>query len=197
MNEITNNEMNFVLKLFKNPEKEYNANSISKELGISPMGALKIAKRLENENIIGSKELGKAKFFKLKLDHDYVREYLHFLLKREKEQASPHVKVWFDEIKKLKSADAAILFGSVLRKNQEPRDIDVVLITDRQKFSKLKNEVEEINQIGVKKIHPIFQTKEDFIKNIRKGDKIILSAIKGMFIFGEDAIIGAVRNEPR
>ena len=197
MDEITNNEMNFVLKLFKNPEKEYNANSISKEVGISPMGALKIAKRLEKENIIESKELGRAKFYKLKPDNDYVKEYVRFLLKREKEKASPQVKVWIDEIKKLKSADAAILFGSTLRINQEAQDIDLVLITDKQKFSKLKNEIEEINQVNFKKIHPVFQTKEDFIKNIRKEDKIIISAIKGLFIFGEDVIIGALQNEPR
>ena len=74
MREITNNEMIFVLSIFKSPEVEYNANSIAKKMGISSMGALKIAKRLEKENIIKSKHLGKAKFYNLNLNNDYVNE---------------------------------------------------------------------------------------------------------------------------
>ena len=35
MDEITNNEMFFMLSIFKRPELEYNANSIAKKIGIS------------------------------------------------------------------------------------------------------------------------------------------------------------------
>lgn len=193
MNAITSNEMKFVLNILKNPDKQYNANSISKELGISSMGALKIAKRLEKENIITSREFGKAKFYKLNLESDYVKDYLHFLLKREKEQANAYVKVWIDEIKKLKNADASLLFGSVLRKGKEAKDIDVVLITDTQKFSKLKKEIEEVDHVNLKKIHPVFQTKDDFINNLKKKDNTILNALKGIVVFGEDQIIEALQ----
>ena len=189
MRGITNNEMLFVLSIFKSPELEYNANSIAKLMGISSMGALKIAKRLEKENIIVSRELGKAKFYKLNLGNDYVREYVKFLLKREVEQAHPYVKMWIDEVKKLKSADAAILFGSVLRKYNEAGDVDAVLVTDEKRFSELKGEVEEINAVNVKRLHPVYQSKADFVKNISKGDKVLLSAIKGIVVFGEDMVI--------
>ncbi len=189
MREITNNEMIFVLSIFKSPEVEYNANSIAKEMGISSMGALKIAKRLEKENIIKAKKLGKAKFYKLNFSNDYVRQYVKFLLKREAEQAYPYIKVWVEYIEKIKSADAAILFGSVLKKQKEAKDIDVVLITDKTRFYKLKKEVEDINLINVKRLHPVYQTKEDFINNIKKEDKPLFSAIKGIVVFGEDIII--------
>jgi len=134
MREITNNEMIFVLSIFKSPEVEYNANSIAKKMGISSMGALKIAKRLEKENIIKSKHLGKAKFYNLNLNNDYVRQYVKFLLKREAEQTHPYIKVWIEDINKIKSADAAILFGSVLRKQKEAKDIDVVLIINKKRY---------------------------------------------------------------
>lgn len=189
MKDITDNEMAFVLNIFKSPEVEYNANSIAKLMGISSMGALKIAKRLEKENIIGSRRLGKAKFYKLAMGSDYVRDYVKFLLRREAEHAHPYVKVWIEEIRKLKSADAAILFGSVLRKQAEAGDIDAVLITDEKKFSRLKKEVEEVNQINVKRLHPVYQSKADFIKNISKGDTVLLSAVKGIAVFGEDIIV--------
>ncbi len=193
MKDITNNEMRFVLGIFKSPEFEYNANSISKHIGISSMGALKIAKRLEKENILVSKELGKAKFFRLNLDSEYVRGYVKFLLKREAEQAHSYVKVWVNEIRKLKSAYAAILFGSVLTKYREAGDIDAVLITDEKKFAKLKREVEEVNKINIKRLHPVYQSKADFIKNISKGDKVLLNAIKGIIVFGEDMVIEVLK----
>ena len=189
MKEITNNEMIFVLSIFKSPEVEYNANSISKKMGISSMGALKIAKRLEKENIIKSKKLGKAKFYNLNLHNDYVRQYVKFLLKREAEHAHPYIKVWIKDIEKIKSADAAILFGSVLRKQKEAKDIDVVLIINKKGYHKSKKEIEDIDLLNTKKIHPMYQTKDDFKKNIKKGDKPLLSAIKGIAVFGEDLII--------
>jgi len=122
MNDITNNEMLFVLNIFKSPEKEYNANNMAKYLGISPMGALKIAKRLEKENILKSKQIGKAKIYRINMKNDYPKEYVKFLLKREAEQAPAHVKMWIKELRKIKNADAAVLFGSILRK-KEANDI--------------------------------------------------------------------------
>ncbi len=193
MKNITNNEMVFVLTLFKSPETEYNSNSIAKRIGMSSMGALKIAKRLEKENIITSRELGRGKFYTLSLDNEYIREYVTFLLRREAEQTPPYIRMWIDEIRKLKSADAALLFGSVLRKHKEAGDIDVVLITDDKRFPKLKKEVGEVNELNVKKMHPVYQTKEDFTNNIKRRDKVLLSALKGIIVFGGDIIINALR----
>lgn len=193
MRDITNNEMGFLLCLFKNQETEYNANSISKLLGISAMGALKIAGRLLKERIVVSKELGKARFYKLNWDNDYVMGYIAFLLRREAEHSHPYIKMWIDELKKLKSADAAILFGSVLKKHGEAGDIDSVLVTDEKRFATLKAEVYELDQLNAKKLHPVYQTKEDFIKNIKKGDKVLLDAVKRVTAFGEEVIVDLVR----
>ncbi len=188
MKNITNNEMLFVLSIFKSPEVEYNASNIAKLIGISPMGALKIARKLENENILTSKELGKARFYQLNINNEYVKQYLIFLLKREAEQAPSYVKVWIKEIKKIKSADIAILFGSILGK-KESNDIDVLLITTQKEFPKLKKEIDNINLINIKKLHPIYQSEEDLKKNIKKKDKTLLNAIKGIVVFGEEKII--------
>jgi len=192
MNKITNNEMVFVLSIFKSPELEYNANSMAKHIGISSMGALKIAKRLEKENIISSKVLGKAKFYKLNLESDYVRHYIKFLVKREAKQANPYIKAWIEDIKKVKSADAAILFGSILRKQKSANDIDVLFVIDKKNYPKVKKEIDGINLISTKKIHPMYQTKEDIKNNIKKGDKPLFNAIKGIMVFGEDLMMGLI-----
>ena len=189
MQDITSNEASFILTLFKHPEVEYNANSIAKVLGITSMGALKIAKQLEKEEILVSKQLGRAIFYKLNVQNDYVIDYLKFLLKRESMQALPYIRRWVNEIKKIKSANAAILFGSVLKKRDEAKDIDVLVLTDKKGFSKLKKEIEAINLVNDKKLHPLFQTEEDLIKNIKSRDNIVLNAIKGIAVFGEDKLI--------
>lgn len=193
MEKITNNEMLFVLKIFKSPEIEYNANSIAKPMGMSSMGALKIAKKLEKQKVIISRKLGNAKFYKLNFNDEYVKQYIKFLLKRESEQAPAYIKRWITELKKIKSADSAILFGSILKKQEKAKDIDVLLITNKKKFSKLKKEIEEINFINIKKLHPLYQTKEDLEKNIKKWDKPIMGAIKGIVVFGEDKIISLLK----
>lgn len=189
MKDITNNEMMFMLNILKSPEIEYNANSMAKKLGISRMGALKIARRLEKEEIISSKELGKAKFYKLNLEREYVSTYLKFLLKREAEQAHPYIKIWIEDIRKIKSADAAILFGSLLRKHREAIDIDAVIIIKPKKFKKVQKEIEGINEMRTKKLHPIHMAKGDLAKNLKNGNEAMLEAIKGLVVFGEEIII--------
>lgn len=188
MKDITANEMIFVLTIFKSPEKEYNASNLAKVMEISPMGSLKIAKRLEKEGILISKQMGKARFYKINTKNNYVHHYVTFLLKREAEQAPAYMKMWINEIRKIKNADSAVLFGSILRKNQA-NDIDVLLVTDKRRFSKAKKEIESINLMNNQKIHPVYQSREDLKENIKNDDKVILSAIKGLFVFGEEKAI--------
>ena len=87
------------------------------------------------------------------------------------------------------------MFGSILSK-ENPNDIDVLLITDQKRFAKLQQEIKEINEINIKKIHPMYQTYEDIIKNIKKKDKPILNAIKGIIIRGEEKFLN-IYNESR
>lgn len=187
------NEMRFILSILKSPEKEYNANSLSNVMGISPMGALKIARKLEKESIIASKKIGRANIYKINFENDYSKQYVKFLLKKEVEDSPPYVKRWIRELQKIKNALGIVLYGSVLIKEKEARDIDVLIIVNKKKFESIKDEIEEINIINNKKIHPLYQTKEDLQKHIKEENKVILNAIKGIVVFGEDLIIGALR----
>lgn len=183
------NEMRFVLSILKNPEKEYNANNIAKYMGISAMGALKIARKLEKENVLSSKKIGRANIYKINFDNDYAKQYVKFMLRREVEHVKPYIKRWIRELEKIKSAIAIILFGSILRKEKEAKDIDALIVVDKRGFEKVKKEVDDINILNEKKIHPVYQTKEDLQKHIKKENKVVLNAIKGIIVAGEDTII--------
>ena len=195
MKEITKAEMNVVLTIVKSPEVIYNANNLSKVVGITPMGALKILKRLGQESVVKSKKIGRAIVYRLNIEDAYARKYLSLILVREAQHANPIVKRWITEAKKIKNAEVIVLFGSVLEKIN-PNDIDVLLITDQKRFSKLQQEIKELNEINIKKIHPMYQTYDDIIKNIKNRDKPLLNAIKGIVVIGEEKFLD-IYNESR
>jgi len=184
MKDITKKEMELILTIFKNPTDDFNANNISLKIGVTPMGALKIMKRLEKQGILISKKIGKAVFYKINLDKDYVADYLIFLLKREAELSSPYIKRWINEARRINSADIAILFGSALKKESKANDIDILIVTDQKRFKKAKNEIEDINEISEPKLHAVYQTLNDLKENIRRKDAVVLSAIKGIIAIG-------------
>ena len=171
MKDITKKEMELILTIFKNPTDDFNANNISLKIGVTPMGALKIMKRLEKQGILTSKKIGKAVFYKINLDKDYVADYLIFLLKREAELSSPYIKRWINEARRINNADIAILFGSALKKDSEAKDIDILVVTDQKRFKKAKGEIDDINKINEPKLHAVYQTLNDLKDNIKRKDK--------------------------
>ena len=180
--------MELVLKIVKSPEVDYNANSIAKQINITSMGALKILKKIEKEEILTKKQIGQAAIYKLNKNSCYAEKYVSLLLSRERIYAEQQIKRWIEELKKIKNAELIILFGSVLNK-PNPNDIDVLLVTSENKYSLLQKEIKVINDINIKKIHPLYQTEEDLINNIKIKHPPILSAIKGIIIKGEDKFI--------
>ena len=193
MKEITENEMKFILHILKNPSQELNSRVIGQAIGITPMGSLKIGKRLEKENILLSRMIGKARIYKINLEKEYVLYYVKFILQRELEHSNSYVKTWIAELKKIKNAESILLFGSVLKKGNEANDIDVLILIKKKNLSIVEKQIEEINLLNKKKLHPVFQTIEDLKKNIKKEDKIVLAALKGIFVFGEDKILEVLK----
>lgn len=193
MKDITENEMNFILTILKNPEHELNSRNISKIINITPMGSLKIAKKLEKQGIISSKLIGKAIIYKLNLDKNYVKQYVKFLLQREAEYSSAYIKRWIAELKKIKKTGIIVLFGSILKKGDEAKDVDTLIVVEKANLNNVEKEIKEINLLNKKKIHPVFQTKEDLKRNIKFLDKVILNSIKGIVVSGEEDFIEAIR----
>jgi len=185
MKDVTKNEIKVLLTILKNPETSYNASNIAKEIGISSMGALKILKRLERENLLHSRQLGKSIFYNFNFKNEYLIEYLTFLLNKEIEQTSSYTKRWAIELKKIKNSELIILFGSVLEKEEKATDVDVLFIINPKKIQLLKIEIEKINMLNDKRIHPIYQSERDFKDNIRNQDKIVLNALKGIIPVGQ------------
>lgn len=190
----TNNEMRAILEIAKSLDKDYNANSLSKVLGITSMGTLKILKKLEKEGILKSNQMGNAFFYRVDFNNEYTQDYIKFLFKNEAEFSNPYIKRWIRELRKISKADIIIIFGSVLKKGEDAKDIDVLFIVEKKSFDFLKFEIERINKINEKKIHPIYQTFSDLKSNLIKKDKIIINAMKGVVVKGGDKFIDLIKD---
>ncbi len=184
----TANEAQAILTLAKSPEALSNARSLSKALGMTPMGALKLLKRLEAEGLVRSRRIGRSRIYRLNTADADARKQAAFLLAMEAARAGSAVKRWVAELRMLKHADLAVLFGSVLR-SAHPRDIDVLLVTDKRRFPLLEAEVQERNALNPVPLHPVYQSFADLVRNIRKKDAVVLAALKGVVALGEERFI--------
>src|SRR3990167_7059924 len=124
MTTLTQKERETVLILFKEYTTFYNANSISKILNISHVGAQKIFKRLLQENLVISKSIGKSITYKLNFSNDYVANLVTFLLADEANK----FKRWKEEFKELfKTNRVVMLFGSIIKEYAHAHHIDLMI----------------------------------------------------------------------
>ncbi len=180
-----NNEEKVVLRILRELGVEYNANSLSKVIGLTSMGSLKILRRLENQKLINIRRVSNIKFYDFNFDSSYAKDYVSLIIRKEVDSSSAFVKRWVNDLRKVGIAEIAILFGSVLTKGKNAKDVDVLFVVDKNNFSRIKKEVEKLNQLSNKKVHPVYQTKKDLMANLKIKDKVVLEIVKGIVISGE------------
>lgn len=187
-------EIRVISQLLKNSERDYSIRGISLEIGMSSMGTLKILKKLENNELVSSKKIGKSLIYRLNWKNDDIEEYLIFILKEEAKNSSAYIKRWMNEIKKINLAEISIIFGSILENGEKSNDIDVLFVVKEKNFDDLREKINRVNKINEKEIHPIYQTPDDIKKNINQKNKIILDAIKGVIVLGHREYINLIKN---
>jgi|SRR3989338_1700421 len=190
---LTEKERETLLILFKDFAAYYNANSISKVLKISHVGAQKIFKRLLKENLVKSQKIGKSIIYKLKLEDDYVCKLASFLLADE---ANSKFKRWKEEFKALsKEGRIVMLFGSVTKNYAVARDIDIITVVDKKGYKEVKKILNEKQELLPKALHSIEMTEKDLIANIKTRKGQIMGIIKNSIIlYGQDKYVEVIKN---
>ena len=185
-------EKEIVLRIFKDFTIDYNPSSISKVLNKTRVGTFKALNFLEKDSIVIGKNMGKARFYRINLEEEYARKNVETLLM---EEARKYPR-WKDELSDLFNiTDIIILFGSIIRNEDKAKDIDILLVYNEKNNTKVNEFIKEKNQLLLKKLHPIKQTKGDLIKNIKKADKVVINAIKdGIILHGYEKIIELIKN---
>lgn len=187
MSLMAGKEREALLVLFKDFVTHYNAHSLSGRIGITSRGALKLLKRLKEENILIGRRLGKAQFYKVNLGDERASRLLSLLLLEEaREKASR----WIAELRPLfQHANIVILFGSMVRSPRNARDVDILAVFPESEENQVNKVIEERENVSARAIHLIKQSPEDLRKNLRKGDKVLLDIVgHGIVLHGQDAL---------
>jgi hypothetical protein len=190
MTGLTKNEQEALLILYKGIANFYNANSMSKELKITQVGAMKLLKRLEKNGILLNKMIGKSIIYKPKIEEELVQKLIAFALINE----AGKYKRWKDEFKPLYKKDRILLFyGSASRDYSNAKDIDIFIVTDKKEFNEVDREIQKIQEMLPKKIHLIKATKEELAKNIKEKNKPMTEIIKtSIILYGYDEYMEVV-----
>jgi|GEM_PF-915380 len=197
MNLLTKNTCKILNFLLRNSEL-YNINQISRMLGMSIGSVHKILKDLEKRNIILSRELGNALYYALNFDSNEALKLGEIILIEEKSNFLKNNKVgkvYASDLEK-GDADCIVLFGSILTKSKEARDIDVLFIVKNEEgVREVHKFCLEISKIRTKKINPLIMLEQDLISNMKKKNKAMLDLIKnGVILKGEEVFIKIIKN---
>lgn len=189
---LTQKERETVLLLFKDYTTFYNANSISKVLNISHVGAQKIFKRLLQENLVLSKTIGKSITYKLNFANDYVSNLVSFLLADEANK----FKRWKEEFKELFKKDRVVmLFGSTVKDYAHARDIDLMIVLENKDVTEVNEVLKKKEEILPKKLHSIKLNHHDLLENLKKKDKAFVDIIKNaLILYGQDKYVEVLKN---
>ena len=192
MTPLTQKERETVLILLKDYTNFYNANSISKVLNISHVGAQKIFKRLLQENVVLSKIIGKSITYKLNFNNDYVSNLVSFLLADEANK----FKRWKEEFKDLFKKDRVVmLFGSTVKDYAHARDIDIMVVLENKDVTEVNEILKKKEELLPKKLHTIKLNHHDLLENLKKKDKAFVDIIKNAIIlYGQDKYVDVLKN---
>lgn len=179
--------------LFKDFLNNYNSRSISKLIGISHAGAFKILKKLEKQEIVKSKRIGRAVIYSINFENPVACKEVELALVLD----SQNYKRWIEEFKGLSKEGRIIaMFGSAVKDYSKAGDIDILIILNNNKeVDEINKFINEREKILPKKIHIIRMTSEDLVKNIRKKDKVIIDIIKNAIIlYGYNKYVEILKN---
>lgn len=179
-------EQEIIKQLFKDFLSPYNSRSISKIIGISHAGAFKILKKLEKKEIVKPNRIGNSVIYSLNFDNPITAREIEMVLTIE----SRSYKRWIEEFRSLENrSEFVILFGSILTNENSARDIDILVVAEKKRFDNINKIIGERNRVSNKRIHLIFQSPEEFKKDINTKNKVMVEIVKkGVVLFGQDKI---------
>ena len=192
MIQFTENEKKALVIIFKDIENDFNANNLSKRIGISRIGTMKLLKKLEKKEILKKKIIGKSSVYKINLDDDYIQDMISFLLSDE----ANNFKRWKNEFKELFDRDRiVIIYGSAIIDYSKANDIDLMILRKKEKSLEINKVISEKQKILPKKIHLIDISQNEFLENLKSRQKVIIEIVKNAIVlYGQAKYVELIKN---
>ena len=196
MVEVTKNEKMALKLIFTDFLTRYNSYNIKDKIGLSNAGSLKLLRNLSKKGLLSSEKIGNAIFYSPDLKNEYLLKLLELIF-LDHSNASNFVKGWIYDLQSLAPhTKAIVLFGSILRKGKEAKDVDVCLILKKSgDYHLLQERIKKMNEQNRLKTHLLYLTKKDFEKKLKERDKPLLEMVKScVVVHGQELFIEVVKN---
>ena len=194
---ITDNEAKVMDHLVRNFHERISINEIARRLDISPQGSMKILRKLHAMQLALPEISKNGIFYKPDLREESSKKLFEFILL--KKGMDNYAKVYAVDLKQLQPyALGCVLFGSVLEKGKDARDIDVLLIIEKSQFKELNKHLNEFKEMSAKKIHDIMVAPAELKEGILKKQPVFLDILKkGAILWGAQYFVEAVKDGTR
>ena len=196
MVEITENGKKALKLIFTDFLMSYNSYNLKDKLGLSNAGSLKLLRKLKERNLLISEKMGNAIFYKLNLNNNYLLKLLELIF-MEHGGLSSYTKGWIEELKAfIPLTKAIILFGSVLKKDGNARDVDVCFVLKSGgDYGGVQARVHKINEKNRLKIHPLYITEKELERKLKERDKPLVEMVKScVIVHGYGLFVRVMKN---
>lgn len=190
---FTENERK-VLKFIGASGGNVSINDLSNQINISTGSAYKVLTKFEKEGVITAFPISNIVTYPFNFTNEKTKPVIELVYAPE--QLENKIKMRAYDLKPLKdTTQLCLLFGSYITSKQNPSDLDILFVIEKEKFVDYKKALTKVQLITPIKIQDVVQTKEDLIQNIRKQDPIIVEALKkGIALWGFELLAEVIQD---
>src|SRR3989339_1347234 len=169
---------------------------LAKEIGMSRVGTWKILKKLEAEKLVLISPIGAGKTSTFSISLNWENPIVEKSLSLALTQDALKNQRWLTNFAELEDkVDFLLIYGSIIHSPKEANDIDILGVTNKNKFLEIEESIKKIQKTQIKKIHSLNFTLEEFKGELEKPNKIFIDAIKnGIILFGQEKFIKLIRS---
>ncbi len=182
--------------LLKELSIKHTITSIAKEVGMTRVGAWKVLKKLEKEKFIILSSIGTGKTSTYSIRLNWYNPLLEKILDLALTEDAIKNQRWLDNFKELADkVNFVIIYGSIIHSAKEANDIDILGITNKNRFIEIEEAITKIQKTQIKKVHILNFTEKEFKQELEKPNKVFIDAIKkGVVLFGQEKFIKFMRS---
>ncbi len=181
--------------LLKEFSVKHTITNIAKEIGMTRVGTWKTLKKLEKEKLVVLTGIGTGKTSTYSISLNWENPLLEKTLSLILTEEAIKNQRWLDNFKELENkVDFLIIYGSILY-SKEANDIDILGVTNKNKFIGIESTISKIQKTQIKKIHALNFTEAEFKQELKNPNKIFIDAIKkGIILFRQEKFIKFIRS---